>query len=168
MWIGRHVARATLESASQRDCDVIVLPWKGYTSTTRRLLGEVTDDTVSHATCDIVLAKLTEDALPKRLLLATAGGGHAGRGEEYVADLARFQRASLMLCSVLDPHAPPERAREEEERLAENAARLQQTAQLEDVQYEVARHRSVVAGILAAAEGYDGIVIGAADTSRRW
>ena len=163
--IGRHVARAILESASHRDCDVIVLRWKGYTSTTRRILGEVTDDVVMHATCDVVLAKLGESELPKRLLLPTAGGPHAGRAEEYAADIARFANGSLTLCAIVDPAAAADKVREEEERLAQNVERLRTTARLENVQALVIRHTSVVAGILEAGEDYDGIVIGAAGQS---
>jgi len=161
--VGRHVARAILESANERDCDVVVLRWKGYTSTARRLLGEVTDDVVAHATCDVILAKLSGEELPKRMLLPTAGGPHGFRAEEYAADIARFRGGSLTLCAVVDPQASLERVREEETRLAESAERIHQSGQLEDVQCRIIRHRSVAVGILEAAEDYDGIVVGAPD-----
>jgi APA family basic amino acid/polyamine antiporter len=163
--IGHNVARAILESARERNCDVIVLGWKGYTSTTRRILGEVTDDVVAHAHRDIILVKLVGEELPKRFLLPTAGGPHAERAEEYVADIARLVGGSLTLCAVVRPDDPPERVRSEEARLKRNAERITADAGLASVDTRLIRHRSAVAGILEAAEDHDGIAIGAAGPS---
>jgi APA family basic amino acid/polyamine antiporter len=163
--IGHNVARAILESARVRDSDLIVLGWKGYTSTTRRILGEVTDDVVAHARRDIILVKLVGDELPRRLFLPTAGGPHAARAEEYAADIARSQQGSLTLCAILRPDDPPDRVQSEQERLQKSAERLAEEAQLSNVETRVIRHRSVVAGILEAADDHDGIVIGAAGPS---
>ena len=156
--IGHGVARAILESARTRDSDVIVLGWKGYTSTARRILGEVTDDVVTHARRDIILVKLVGEQLPKRLLLPSAGGPHAERAEEYAADIARSQGGRLTLCSVLKPDASPQQATAEQERLQQATERIQTTAGLADVATRVIHHGSVVAGILEAAQEHDAIV----------
>lgn len=44
--IGRSAARAILETAEERHCQLTVLGWKGYASTARHILGEVTDSVV--------------------------------------------------------------------------------------------------------------------------
>ena len=45
--VGRNVARAVLEAAREDRSHLIVLGWKGFTTTARKILGEVTDDVVA-------------------------------------------------------------------------------------------------------------------------
>ena len=71
--IGRNPARAILETARERHCDLIVLGWKGYTSTANRILGEVVDDVVNLARADIMLVKLVGKMEFKNILLPTTG-----------------------------------------------------------------------------------------------
>jgi nucleotide-binding universal stress UspA family protein len=163
--IGHNPARAILETSREKHCDLILLGWKGHTTTARRILGEVTDDVVKHARDNIILAKLPGAELPKRLLLPTAGGEHAQLAQEYAAALARWQGGSLTLCSVISPNDPPERAREEEERLRKDKERLNGTFKFDEVDTMVLKHKSVRVGVLQVAEHYDGIVLGAAGQS---
>ena len=80
--VGHNVARAVLESAREDDSDLILLGWKGYTTTARRILGEITDDVVRMARADIMLVKFgAEIAVPRRILLPGAGGPHAAGAE---------------------------------------------------------------------------------------
>lgn len=162
--VGRHVARAVLETGRERECDLVVLGWKGWTSTARRILGEVTDDVVNHARSDLLLVKLVDGGPFRRLLLPTAGGMHARRAEEYAADLARFYGGSLTLLSVLPPQAPAERLEEERARLEQARERVQARG-LAEVATRVVQHASVPAGVLQASEEHDAIVLGAAETS---
>jgi amino acid transporter/nucleotide-binding universal stress UspA family protein len=157
--IGHSVARAILEGARERDSDLIVLPWRP-SSATRRLISEVTGDVLDHALHDVILVRLGGGKLPRRLLLPTNGGPHAERAEEYAADIARMQGASLTLCAVLRPTDAAEREESEARRLAAAAERLNETAHLTSVDTRVIRHRSVVGGILELAHDYDGIAVG--------
>ncbi|MDH3530798.1 MAG: amino acid permease, partial [Acidobacteriota bacterium] len=56
--IGHNAARAILETARERDCELIIMGWKGYATTRQKILGEVTDAVVTHAKSDIMLVKL--------------------------------------------------------------------------------------------------------------
>jgi nucleotide-binding universal stress UspA family protein len=73
--IAHNPARAILETARERDCDLIIMGWKGYTSTARKIFGEVVDDVVNHARSDLMLVKFAGDNPLKKFLLPTAGGG---------------------------------------------------------------------------------------------
>ena len=163
--IGHNVARAVLEAATERRCDLIVLGWKGYSSTTRRILGEVTDDVVRHAKTDLVLVKLVGEALPKKLILPSAGGLHAQRAAEYATSIVRSAGGSLTLSSVVAPGAQEERVEAEQRRLEEARARIVETTGFEGVDTKLIRHKSVSVGIIKEAERYDGIVVGAAGQS---
>jgi len=158
--VGHHVARAILETSREHDCDLIVLGWKGHTSTARRILGEVTDDVVTHARADIMLVKLLPDSRPIRnLLLPTAGGEHAQRAEQYAASIADSQRGSLTLCSVVSPDAADESFESAEQQIKEATERIELDGELSG---KVIRNQSVISGILDESKEYDAIVLGAA------
>jgi len=162
--IGRNAARAVLETSRRRDCDLIIIGWKGHTSTARRILGEVTDDLVRHARHDIMLAKLV-GGLPRRLLLPTAGGAHARAAENYAASIAAAQKGALTLCAVVSPDALEERVSSEEVRLALAQERIKSETELNEVETKVLRHRSVSEAILDESQYHDAIVVGAAGQS---
>lgn len=158
--IGHNAARAILETSRERDCDLIILGWKGYTSTARRVLGEVTDDVVSHAQTDIMLVRRMDDDRPiERILVPTAGGENATRAAQYAADIVHAAGGALTLCSVVPPEAPPERVRTEDQRLRKAAESLSKDATLA---FKVVRHGSVSAGIIKEGTDYDAIALGAA------
>lgn len=165
--IGHHVARSILEAARERGCQVILLGWKGYTSTARRILGDVVDAVVRHARSDLLLVKLvggTTVGEYRRLLLPTAGGEHARRAEQYAAALARNTGGSLTLCGVVPPQASPEEVAATRERLEEAVSRVRQMGGV-PAEARVLRHRSVIVGILQEAQAYDAVVVGAAGQS---
>lgn len=163
--IGHSAARAILETSQERNCNLIVLGWKGHTSTARHILGEITDQVANHVKTDILLAKLVGESLPKRLLLPTAGGEHAVRAEQYAASIAHSQGGSLTLLSVISPDAPEETVASEEERLRKAVERITAETALKAVDAKVVRDRSIVDGIAAEAEDYDGVIVGAAGKS---
>jgi APA family basic amino acid/polyamine antiporter len=161
--IGHNLARAILETSRQRHCDLILLGWKGHTSSAQRMLGSATDDVVRHARTDLMLVKLVGEHWPlKRLLLPTAGGKHARRAEAYAADIAAAQDGSMMLCSVVSPAIRRPQLIAEDDRLQKTARRIHQ---LKDVKARVLFDESVAAGIIAEASDYDAIVVGATGQS---
>ncbi|RMG11129.1 MAG: amino acid permease [Planctomycetota bacterium] len=161
--VGHSPAKAILETAREWNAKLIVLGWKGHTSTARRILGEVTDDVVRLARADIMLVKLLGDARPlERLLLPSAGGDHAKRAQEYAVAIAAAagERGHLTLCSVVDPDRPEKR-----EEVAQRLAAAARLAAGVETSTKVIEHRSVPVGIIKEAEGYDALIIGAAGQS---
>ncbi len=163
--IGHNAARAILETSRERECDLVVVGWKGHSSTTRRILGEVTDEVVDKIRTDIMLVKLTADGLPKRLLLPTAGGIHARQAEHYAADLAASWGGQLTLCSVLPVEAQEELIQSENARLNQIRAEMQESGGFNSIETRIIRHRSVSEGIIVESELHDGVVVGAAGQS---
>jgi amino acid transporter/nucleotide-binding universal stress UspA family protein len=160
---GHSAARAILETARDHACKLIVLGWKGHTSTARRILGEVTDDVITHARNDIVMVKIVPDYRPfKRLLVSSAGGEHAVRAVRYAGDIARANDGSVTLCRVISPLATDDEAAEEKERLLADQADI-----LGDVEMDTAviRHPSIATGIVELAKDYDAVILGATGKS---
>jgi amino acid transporter/nucleotide-binding universal stress UspA family protein len=156
--VGHDAARAILETSRQLSCNLIVLGWKGHTSTARKILGAVTDDVVRLARTDIMLVKLTAEQKPlRKLLLPSAGGEHARRAQRYAVDIAKANGGAIELCSVVDPEDEA-RAKTEEARLAEAKGRVED---FDAVETKLIRHRSIPVGIIKESEQYDAVVLGA-------
>lgn len=56
--VAHDVAQAILETINERNIDLILMGWKGNTSTPGRIFGNVVDTIIRQATCDVVLVKL--------------------------------------------------------------------------------------------------------------
>lgn len=165
--VGHNAARAILETARERHCNLIILGWKGYTSTTQKILGEVADAVVNHARTDIMLVKLVDNTPMCRFLLPTAGGQHARLAEEYAASVVRFQKqapASITVCSVTQKNAQQNIQTAVEEKLDQAIARIKGKNGL-TIDKTVIYHESVIDGIIEEGKNYDAIVVGAAGGS---
>lgn len=162
--VGHNAARAVLETARERDCDLIILGWKGYTSTTKKILGEVVDAVASHARADVMLVKQTDRKPLRRFLLPTAGGEHARCAEDYVASILRTAGGSVTACSVVRPDASEKDVDEARRRLSEAVSRIRKRNELQ-TDSKLIRHKSVSVGVIEEAEDYDAVVVGAAGGS---
>jgi nucleotide-binding universal stress UspA family protein len=158
--IGHNAARAILETARERECDLIIMGWKGYTKTSKKILGEITDAVVANARTDLMLVKLVGERPLQRFLLPTAGGEHARRAEEYAVHLAGAQSGSLTISSVVKPGATNEAMKEVNLRLSDAVTRVGAMKSI-DVKSTIITHASVTEGILQRAKDYDAIVVGA-------
>ncbi len=159
--IGHDAARAILETARERQCELIILGWKGYGTTRQKILGEVTDAVVANAHSDVMLVKLAGENTMKTFLLPTAGGEHARCAEQYLASIISHQKGSLTLCGVAPPDAAEETVNSVNKVLNDTMTRINRKNQL-DVRSKTLHHSSVIEGILEEAENYDAVVVGAA------
>ena len=162
--VGRDVAQAMLETSREQHCDLIMLGWKGYTSTVGRILGSVVDDIVKDARTDVMLIKLIGDGPLQKFLLPTAGGAHAKRAEKYVASFIGFLGGSLTVCSVESSAATTDVINKVSDRLDQTVARITGAYGL-DSESKIVTHNSVSDGIVREAEAHDAIVIGASGYS---
>jgi len=163
--IGHNPARAILETSRERECDLLVVGWKGHTSTARYILGEITDTIVMNARTDIMVVKLVGKALPKRLLLPTHGGVHAQQAENYAADIAASQDGTVTLCAIVPPDAQEELIQSENERLREARDRIVAATIFDRVETIIVQNRSVTDGIVEELKNHDGVIVGAAGKS---
>ena len=162
--VGHNVARAILETSSERHCSLIILGWKGHTTTAQRILGDITDTVVKHAQADLMLAKIVSDQSIKRIMIPTAGGEHAQCAERYAADLTKFTKGQLTLCQVAAPDASEENLERNSQTLKTALERIPTDTDLE-ITTKVITDAKVTNGILNAGKGYDLVMIGAAGKS---
>ena len=161
--VGHNVGRAILEARREDRSHLVILGWKGFTTTARRILGEVTDDVVRLARADIMLVRFgPEPEVPRRVLLPSAGGVHAQRARGYALAMTGVKGGEMTLAAVVSAGAPEGRSAEQEERLEEERADLPEGAAAGT---RVIAGRGVVEGIVGAAREYDAVMVGASGDS---
>jgi amino acid transporter/nucleotide-binding universal stress UspA family protein len=74
--VGRHIAPAILDTARQRDTNLIILGWPGYTESRDVAFGSIIDLLAKNPPCDIAVVRFRPREAPQRILIPTAGGLH--------------------------------------------------------------------------------------------
>lgn len=158
--IAHRVEEGILSAADQDRTDLILMGWKGYTSTTERIFGEVLDRVVHRSNSDIAVVKIRGEGKFERILLPTAGGPHAEFAAELLEPIVKATGAKVTACYVIPADA--DRAQEEEAERWMN--RTLRHVDLGDVEFRAIRSDSVANGIINAASDYDLVALGAAKT----
>ena len=160
--VGHNPAHTIVNSAQELECDLIIMGWKGFTTTAEKILGEVADNVVSNAQTDLMLVKLVAGNRLENWLLPTAGGKHAICAEEYAASLVRAARGSLTFCSVLTPNAGQSMI-EATKKILEKAIRRVTQKNGIKVEEKIIKNDSINRGILEESKHYDAIMLGATE-----
>ncbi len=162
--VGYNTARAILETSRERECDLILLGWKGYTTTAKRILGEVVDDVVAHARTDLMMVKMMGEVSLKKVLLSTTGGANARLAERYAGSLVRSQNGVVTVCGVVKQGVSPESERMVSEWLDGAAGRMAEANDL-NIESKLIHHASVSVGIIQEAKNHDAVILGASRDS---
>lgn len=158
--VAHRVENGILSAADQDRTDLILMGWKGYTSTRERIFGEVTDRVVNRSNCDIAVVKIRGEGKFERILLPIAGGPHAEYAAELIEPIVKATGAQVTACYVIAPDAD----REQEEEAERWMAHTLRNVDLGDVQFRAIRSASVAKGIIDTASEYDLVVLGASKT----
>lgn len=174
-------AEAVLETVKERHIDLLLMGWKGSTSTPGRIFGDTVDTAIRQADCDVVLVKMG-DALVnsqlhsteseqasvqmllqltrlKRWLVPVGGGPNAEYALTLLPALVSLsQEPEIRLCHVSNPSDPSYDIHP----LEKSAALLQQQVQASVVITSVCA-RSVADAVVDMAQNdqCDVIVLGA-------
>jgi CIC family chloride channel protein len=116
--VAQDRAEAILETIAQRQIKLLLMGWKGSTTTPGKIFGDLVDTLVHRASCDLMLVKLgtSPNAYPNALdreatwLIPMAGGPNAQRAIELLPGLVslypRANSPKLWLCQVYSPATP--------------------------------------------------------------
>jgi amino acid transporter/nucleotide-binding universal stress UspA family protein len=158
--VAHRVEEGILSAADQDRTDLVIMGWKGYTSTRERIFGEVLDRVVHRSNSDIAVVKIRGEGKFERILLPTAGGPHAEFAAEMIEPIVKATGAKVTACYVI----PADADREQEEEAERWMSRTLRHVDLGDVEFRAIRSDSVANGIINAAADYDLVVLGAAKT----
>jgi CIC family chloride channel protein len=118
--VAHDVAQVILETIKKRHIDLVLMGWKGSTTTPGRVFGSVYDTVIRQAPCTVVLVKLGDNGKSwrgqqadfdgsnplslKRWLLPMAGGPNAQEAVELLPALtALSDKPQVCLCQVFTP-----------------------------------------------------------------
>ena len=161
--VGHSPARAILETAREREANLILMGWKGFPSTRQMILGEITDAIVRNARTDIMLVKLNHELPLNSFFLTHAGGVHAKKASEYVYSIVKELKSKLTLGAVYDAESGASQKKSVQEGLEELHTRLH-SQNGQSIQKEILEADSISDGILTAAQKHDVLVLGATRT----
>jgi nucleotide-binding universal stress UspA family protein len=133
--------------------------WKGYTDTRDRMFGEVADQVIRHAPCDLALLKVGSTSRPKRCLFPTAGGAHAQLAAEMLNSLAPAFDLEVTACYVTPPGASAEQRQMADRWIRKTVERLDAGV---DVERRIIEATSIAGGIAMESRSFDLVVLGAA------
>jgi amino acid transporter/nucleotide-binding universal stress UspA family protein len=160
--LGRHVAEAVRKTATENASDLILLGWPGYTRTSGRVYGSVIDAVVDAPPTDVAVVSYRARRPLRSILVPVAGGPNSRRIVKMAVSMARFGEDGPAKVTLL--HVVPVGTGNAD------LFRAQQvfTHALEVIHYQhletrIVEGTSVVATVLAEAEGHDLIIVGASE-----
>jgi len=106
--IAHQIYDGILQAAEAEDVSLIIMGWKGFTTTRDRIFGEVTDKIAHLAPCDLITVKLINGDPIKKILIPTAGGPHATLAAEFIALYQKSFGSEVTCCYVVPEHATEE------------------------------------------------------------
>ncbi|MBW4516891.1 MAG: chloride channel protein [Timaviella obliquedivisa GSE-PSE-MK23-08B] len=99
--IAHDAAGAMLETIKDRHIDLLLMGWKGNTSTPGRVFGNVVDTIIRQAACAVVLVRLNEAPTFNRWLVPMAGGPNAQQALKHLPALLTLGTlTSVRICQV--------------------------------------------------------------------
>lgn len=158
--IAHHTSDGILTALSRHQASTLIIGWKGYTNARDRIFGEVADQVIRHAPCDLMVFKVGKNGVQrKHCLLPTAGGPNAKLASCVMEAINKDWNMDITTGYVLSPNANEAERAEAEERMTDTLATLDTPG---NVHKKIIESDSVAGGIAKASKDYDMVVIGAA------
>ncbi|KPL03210.1 MAG: hypothetical protein AMJ90_03605 [candidate division Zixibacteria bacterium SM23_73_2] len=155
--VAHRVADGILSSVEEEKASLLLMGWKGFTNTKEKIFGEVADQVIRYAPCDLVVLKLTQYPV-KKILFPSAGGPNAQLAALYASVLSREFESELVTCYVV-----PKRSKDEDRQKASEC--MDKTLGKKSFGFEVKRKmvesNSISDGLIREGKDYDLIIIGA-------
>ncbi|MCK4835941.1 MAG: universal stress protein [Candidatus Aminicenantes bacterium] len=158
--IGHHVTRAITDTIKERDIDLMVMGWKGFSHTRGSVFGGILDDVVMNAECDVMMIKMVHLEKMKSILLPTSGGPNACFALELAPAIAETYGSAIMVSMIVPPDTKPEVQAVYQQRVDESVDYLRD--KVKKVEGKLVKARSISSGILKLTESFDACIIGAA------
>ncbi|MFQ6096994.1 MAG: amino acid permease, partial [Armatimonadota bacterium] len=157
--VGRTIWRSILDTIEEENADLVVMGWRGYTRSERRVLGNTLDPIIRHAPCDVAVLKPARDMDElARILVGTTASIHSELGIEFAQAIAEELDLPIDYLHVVKagtPMDPRTRRRFFEGENGRPPARS-------DVPLRVVEARSTAREVIDQAREDDLVVVGAA------
>jgi nucleotide-binding universal stress UspA family protein len=160
--VGRNVSQVIHMTAEERNVDLMLLGWPGYTYASDMAYGRVIDLMSTNPPCDLAVIRFRERELPERILVSTLGGPHASLALELADIQARGFEAHHGRPAVITLFTVVSRESGREGQ-ALGRALLHGLAEAHGLEAEikVVAHEDVFQAIMDEAQGHNLVVVNA-------
>lgn len=165
--LGRRLSRSVYAAARQRNANLVLLNWTGFTNSQGSSFGRTIDLLSASPPCDLAVVRLVRGAIfPHRILVPVAGGANARLALELAETQARFvenetgEAVEIVALHLARAPLEPAEMKEREQKLLET---LGPSAARAELRIEQSQRADLAEDILAHAEGFDQIIIGASE-----
>ena len=166
--LGRDVAEAVRKTAVENASDLIVLGWPGYTRSSGHVYGSVIDPIVANPPADIAVVRYREYRPLRSILVPVAGGPNSRWAVRMAVSMARGEGVPVKV--TLLHVMPPGTCGGELARAGKILDNVLNGITYEHIERRCVEGGDVVETVLAEAEGYDLLVVGASEEPlfRNW
>jgi len=161
--LGRHVAEAVRKTALENASDLILLGWPGYTRSSGHVYGSVIDPIVSDPPTDIAVVRYRAYRPLRSILVPVAGGLNSRLAVKIAVSMARGESTPVKVALL---HVVPPEARASDLVRADQVLDYASNGIIyEHVERRCVEGSDIVETVLAEAEGYDLLIVGASEES---
>lgn len=163
--LDRHINRAILETARERDVNLMILGWPGEATSPQHAFGSIIDLVAENPPCDLAVVRFRKRQQPRRILVPTAGGANTRLAIRLAIDQARQftartgEESVVTLLHVCTPAAADSDAQARAYELLRNLS----SAYEHHFEVEVVRADDIVDGVVQEAANHDLVTIGATE-----
>jgi amino acid transporter/nucleotide-binding universal stress UspA family protein len=160
--VSHEVVTSIIDTAKDQAVNVIIVGWKGYTNTQKRVLGRKLDDIVRKTPCDIMVLKAEGKLKPHRIMILSGGLWHVSKATEVAADIAQMYESRVTILNVIVNERYLVRA-------ADYSKRLKKIVESRKVPVIIkeTRPESFISGVVAESLETDLLVIGSS-AAKKW
>ncbi|MEM2944214.1 MAG: amino acid permease [Methanomassiliicoccales archaeon] len=160
--VSHDVVTAIIDTAQEEAADMIILGWKGYSRTKKRIFGRKMDDILRRTPCDVIIMRDEEKLRPENILILSGGLWHVSKATEIAAEIARIEGARITILNVIVDEKYRLKALDYSRRLM----KIVERAGVPVITKEI-RPETIVGGVVAESMDYDLLVIGVT-AGKRW
>jgi APA family basic amino acid/polyamine antiporter len=157
--IAHNAADGILAAVDKHNAEALIMGWKGFTNAKDRIFGEIADQIIRLAPCDLLVLKIGEKKGWDKCLLPTAGGPNAQLASNVLNSMAKEFNMSVTAGYIIHENATKEERDIAEERMDSTLSKLD--SEIESGK-KIIESKSIAGGIAKASRDYDLVVIGAA------
>ncbi len=153
--ISHEVVTAVIETAQEEQANMILMGWKGFTHTKKRILGRKMDDMVRRTPCDVIVLRAEERLRPESILILSGGLWHVSSATAVAADIAvaNSSRVTILNAIINDKYLKKDRD------YAQRLTGIIEAAGVPVITKEI-HPETIVGGVVGESLEYDLLVMG--------
>lgn len=162
--LGRDVANSMISVARERETDLMILGWPGYTHSKGQAFGTIIDIMSKNPPCDLAVVHVRGGGVPGQILVPIAGGPNARLALQVAITQAdAIEQNTGTRPSVVAVTLVPEDSSEEAQQLRRETLIKELNIQDWPIELKIIPNDDIVGGIISQSKGFDQIVIGASE-----